>query len=134
VYDSRTGEVIDKTEVQKASERICVRGPRRICPKGQVTLVLRALYGRRKAGQMWQELIYDTMVNAVLTVIEVVANTLYHAEDDIMVTCHGDHLLACGVPDRLDKFYVFLANHFQIKFLAKVGPGFEKVGHYPGML
>ncbi len=74
--------------------------------------------------------IYEATVDEGFTVIEVVANTFYHSEDDIMVTCHGDDFMARGMPDRIAKFDVFLANHFQIKLLAKVGPELEKVGHY----
>ncbi len=84
---------------------------------------MNALHGTRKAGQTWQELIYQTIVDGGFTVMEVVANTFFRADDNILITCHGDDFLACGDPQSLDKLDVFLANHFEIKLMGKVGPG-----------
>ncbi len=50
-------------------------------------MVAKALYGMRKAGRMWQELIYETMVDGGFTVVEVVANMIFHADDNVVITC-----------------------------------------------
>ncbi len=79
-------------------EMLCVRGPRGIRKKGELMLLAKALYGTRKAGQMWQEPICETMVDGGFAVVEVVANTFFHADDNILITCHGDDFLASWRP------------------------------------
>ncbi len=74
-------------------EMLCVRGPRDIRQKGELMLLAKALYGARKAGQMWQEHIYATMIDAGF-----VANAFLHAGDNVLINCHGDDFLASGEP------------------------------------
>ena len=104
-------------------ENVVVKGPPGICPPGVVMRLKRALYGTRKAGQMWQELIYEVFEAAGFTPVAVLANTLYSRELDVEVTCHGDDFLAGGGPASLDKLDVIMENHFQVKKLGRVGPG-----------
>ncbi len=79
-------------------EMLCVRSPRGICKKDDLISIAQAPYGARKAGQMGQELIYQTMVDGGFTVVQIVANTLFHADDNIVISCHGDDLPASADP------------------------------------
>jgi hypothetical protein len=98
------------------SERLCVRGPIGICPIGPPHAGAEGTLRTRRAEQMWQELIYDTMVSGGFSVVEVLANAFYRK------------LLGLWSAGQAGEARRFVAINLQIKLLGKIGPGFEKEG------
>jgi hypothetical protein len=110
-------------------EELFARAPAGINPPGKIMRIKGAMYGSRRAGQLWQERIYEDFEAAGFEAVVVAANLLHHPGDDIDVAAYGDDFVVSGEPEQLDKMDVFLENHYEIKKLGRIGPGGERVGH-----
>ena len=103
-------------------EELAVRAPAGLAPEGWLLFLLRALYGTRKAGQAWQELIYTEMESAGFSAVVVAANAFFQPTGDIGMLAHGDDFLAEGEPTELNSLDRLLEQRFHIKKLGACRP------------
>jgi len=82
----------------------------------------KAMYGTRKAGQLWQETIYKALEEGAFTVVATVAGMWYHEQRDIVVLVHGDDFLGGAESEDLDWFEKLLQMNFSLKSEGRVGP------------
>lgn len=114
-------------------ELVAVRPPKGTTwvPEGMLMALDKAMYGTRKASQLWQELVATTLCKDELFLRSPTNGSLYHSEELDVETCiHGDDFLSEGDPEDLDALDSLLTKSFITKVLERVGPGAGREGRY----
>ena len=104
-------------------EWIVVIPPRGLRRRGVGWQLLQAMYGTRRAGQLWQEFLAKSYTEANWVRIAVCAGAYYSKEADVTSCIHGDDFLSEGTWDGLDDLDQLLAASVYIKSLGRCGPG-----------
>ena len=90
---------------------------------GHLWQLKKALYGTRRASQLWQTYIGDMFVENQWRRVTPCPGAFYSPELDITTGVHGDDFLTEGTPEALDKLDIMLATWIEIKYLGRLGPG-----------
>jgi len=87
-------------------------------------LLLRHMYGTRKAADGWQEE-YSSLLVSQLGFSQGLASTCVFVQPERNITCavHGDDFTAAGPKQALDWFEKVLAEHYELKVGPRLGPG-----------
>lgn len=107
----------------KITDILFVLPPSEMRKAGRLWLLLAALYGTRKASQLWAEYIEQKLLAAGFTKITVIPCCYFHEEKVLDVVVHGDDFIAGGEPSSLDWFDGVMLESFKTKRVGRVGPG-----------
>ena len=102
-----------------------------MCKPGWCWLLKKALYGTRKASQLWGEAARTAMDNGHWQCLQSIPNAFYlpaeppceDIEGDSRAVCHGDDFLAEGYERQLDEMDDLLKQHFEVTTGELIGPG-----------
>lgn len=111
-------------------EDIQVTPPFSASVDGMTWQLQKAMYGTRRAGQLWQEFLASVFESNGWTRIIVAAGVYYEPRLDITCVIHGDDFLAEGEAETLVVFDAQLQAAMDVKILAKVGAGAATSGRY----
>jgi len=103
-------------------EWIAVIPPRGLRREGYGWQLYKAMYGTRRAGQLWQEFVAKIFNANGWIRITVCAGAHYEGEADMTTITHGDDFLTEGTWDAIDLLDRQLKNDIQIKCLGRCGP------------
>jgi len=106
-----------------------VRPPRELRRPGFYWILLRALYGTRRAGKLFGKLVAEILEAAGYLRLQVIPNAYNHPQRDVDVVVHGDDFMADGEDHQLDVLEQTLENAIELKRVGRVGPGRQAIGH-----
>ena len=87
-------------------------------------LLIRHMYGTRRAADGWQEEYSSTMVRDLGFVQGTASPNLFrHKGKGIVCSVHGDDFTSSGPKDALDWFEAELQNHYEVTIQPRLGPG-----------
>jgi hypothetical protein len=101
--------------------------PEEVDPKREMCgLLLRHMYGTRKAADGWQEE-YSSLLVSRLGFTQGTASPCVFVNKERNITCavHGDDFTSSGPKSELDWFESALAEHYELKVGPRLGPGVE---------
>lgn len=114
-------------------EGVYCRPPKGMGRRGRMWRLWKALYGTRRASQLFQDLVKKVLTqDGNFTQVEVAPSLYGHNGWDIVVPVHGDGFLSEGVDESLQKLGVLLNEHFLIRELPKIGPEAASEGKFIG--
>jgi hypothetical protein len=111
-------------------EYIVVMPPPGLRKPGRVWQLRKALYGTRRASQLWQEYLANMFLANGWERIAVCAGGYYHPKLDMTSVVHGDDFATEGEPAALDVLDEMLEESVMIKKLGRIGPGGDASGRY----
>ena len=89
----------------------------------KVGLLLRHMYGTRRAADGWQEEYSSCLVEMLgFTQGSACPCVFYHPEKDLLCSVHGDDFTTVGPKCELDRFEAELAEHYELKVGPRLGP------------
>ncbi len=92
---------------------------------GKCALLLRHLYGTRKAGDGWHCEYSSTLASLGFSVGVASACVFWHPEKRLRCSVYGDDLTTVGPKSSLDWFRAQLEKHYELTESARLGPGAE---------
>jgi len=91
-------------------------------PSDHVLIAVKALYGLRKASQLWQRL-YTSVLNTYHWESCITIPCVFvKFDDDSMMATHGDDFIVEGEPKTLDDVDKIMDDNFTHKKLGRIGP------------
>jgi len=109
-------------------EIIYVHPGKELCAKGYCWRLHKALYGTRKASQLWGETVKSAMDDNGFRTVRGIPGTYYLPSTseveclDCVVCCHGDDFLAEGHEEQLQTIDEVLKTHFEVTESGCIGP------------
>ncbi len=91
----------------------------------QVALLLRHMYGTRRAADGWQQEYSTTLVELGFTQGLSSACVFVHSERDLVTNVHGDDFLTAGPKDSQDWFEAELRKRYELTAAPRLGPADE---------
>jgi len=112
-------------------EWICIKRP----PPGTVApghgwQLLRALYGTRRASQLWAEFVAGVYDKGGWVRSRVVPNCFFKLQPPMTSVVHGDDFATEGPDEQQDELDALLMDNVRIKMLGRVGPGYSRQGRF----
>ena len=111
-------------------EDITVMPPRGTARLGYVWILLKAMYGTRRAAQLWQEHLATVFKNGNWLRLQNIAGAFYEPNLDVTVAIHGDDFLAEGTAESLNVLDQLLLASMDVKVMPRIGPGAASSGRY----
>ena len=102
--------------------------PREMKRPGWLWKVKKALYGTRKASQLFQGAVRDMYLAEGWQEIKVVCCVFYHARYDAVSVHHGDDFITEAEPSDLDRFDEMISSVFKTKKGPRIGKGYDTHG------
>ena len=90
--------------------------------KSVVGFLVRCAYGTRDAGSIWEETYADALVAIGFIRGSASPCCFRNEEHDVSIVVHGDDFTALGESADLDWYEKALAEFFELKLRARVGP------------
>ena len=112
-------------------EQLCITPPPGLRRPGYFWQLWKALYGTRRAAQLWQLYLGSMFESAQWVSIKCCPNMYYSHQLDVTTAIHGDDFIAEGEADSLDVLEELLKTWIEIKILGRLGPG-ASGGHRRG--
>ena len=97
---------------------------------GHVWILLKAMYGTRRAAQLWQEHLAGVFKSGNWRRIGNIAGAYYEPNLDIALVIHGDDFLAEGTAECLNELDKLLFSAMDVKAMPRIGPGAASSGKY----
>ena len=91
--------------------------------RGECFLLLKALYGTRKASKRWQQHYTRVLKGYGWVASSVVPGIFHHRNPAGTCGCHGDDFMAEGDDDLLTRLDTIMSTEFEAKLLGRVGRG-----------
>ena len=111
-------------------ELMVILPPKGIVQDDEGLLLLKALYGTRKASKLWQQLYTKIFGDHGWRRSLIFPASFYNQEEHMGMSCHGDDFIAEGEDSGLDKLTEVMENNFESKVLARIGPGCARSGDF----
>ena len=89
----------------------------------KIGLLLRHMYGTRRAADGWQEEYSTTLIDMGLVQGEACANLFRHEKYGIVCSVHGDDLTSSGPKDKLDWMEAEIQKYYEVTIQPRLGPG-----------
>ena len=86
-------------------------------------LLMRHMYGTRRAADGWQEEYSTTLVGMGFAQGEAYPNLFRHEARGVMCSVHGDDFTSTGPKDGLDWFEEEVQRHYEVTIQPRIGPG-----------
>ena len=105
----------------EATGKIAVVPPKDV-DEGHLWYLLKAMNGTREASKQWSIRVANTKKRHGFLEVASVPGLYYHPVHDLLVSCHGDDLLASGTKEALDFLDEIMVREYETKVLPRIGP------------
>jgi len=102
--------------------KIAIMPPKELRKPGICWFLDKAMYGTRRASQLFGTYVIDSLCAEGMKCIGYMAMTFVSEELDIELAVHGDDFLADGEKDSLDQLDTIMEKYFDVKRLPRIGP------------
>ncbi len=110
-------------------ELLAVLAPRGLLADDEVFVPVKALYGTRRASNLWQAW-YSKLFSSHGWASSRAFAAVFMRPGEAMMACHGDDILVQG-PDAIhEEVEHMLRENADVKILGRVGPGHGKIGKF----
>lgn len=125
----KKGKKLDFIDVRRAyfhawaRREVYVDLPEEDYEPGMCGMLVKAMYGTRDAAQNWEYAYIEFMEGIGFVRGRATPCAFWHEGRDVRVVVHGDDFTVLGDEEQLDWFRTKIAERFEVKFRARLGPG-----------